>query len=132
MVGSSPLPGHQTWDLPTPKQYLVVATETEACAVSRRAVCILLECRLVYLLILFQTGTRDGIHVFYALPPKNKDALKTLKKITGLKPSKKHPKIPVFEVSIFSKEAKSTAKMLVKSVMTKTNPFRSRQSFWSP
>ena len=70
--------------------------------------------------------------MFYALPPKNKDALKTLKKITGLKPSKKHPKIPVFEVSIFSKEAKSTAKMLVKSVMTETNPFRSRQSFWSP
>ena len=50
-------------------------------------------------LILLQTGTRDGIHLFYALPPKNKDALKALKKITGLKPSKKHPKIPVFEVS---------------------------------
>lgn len=50
---------------------------------------------------LLQTGTRDGVHVFYALPPKNKDVLKVLKKMTGLKPSKKHPKIPVFEVGAF-------------------------------
>ena len=32
---------------PPPQQHLVVATETEACAVSKRAVCILVECCLV-------------------------------------------------------------------------------------
>ena len=33
---------------PPQEQHLVVVTETEACKVSKRAVCILMECFLVY------------------------------------------------------------------------------------
>lgn len=42
------------------------------------------------------------VAVFYAIQPKNKELQKQLRKLTGLKQSKKHPKIPTYEVCIYT------------------------------
>ena len=54
-----------------------------------------------FLLMLYeQLSSRGTVNTLYFLKPQNKTRSRLLKKLLGLKPSKKRPKIPLFRVSM--------------------------------